>query len=91
MSRALLRALKQDEILERRSNFFSHDEAVSNLARLEDEKNTGYDLKLTDFGSKLIAQRRKYKNKGQVQKGFTSESDPVAIELFYCYGAIEEK
>ena len=91
LSRALLRALKQDEILERRSNFFSHDEAVSNLARLEDEKNTGYDLKLTDFGSKLIAQRRKYKNKGQVQKVFTSESDPVAIELFYCYGAIEEK
>ena len=91
LSKALLQALNQDDIIDSKSDFFSYEGAVSNLSRLEEERGKGHGLTLSDFGQNLLMQRKKYKDEGELQKVFTSESDSVAIELFYCYGAIEEK
>ncbi len=91
LSEVLLKALNQDGLIENKTHFFSYEEAVTNLSRLEEPKGEGHHLRPSDFGLNLLAQRRKYKTEGESQKVFASESDPLAIELFYCYGAREEK
>ena len=72
------------------TDFFSYSQILSCMQNFfKERKGSKEQLKLTEFGKKLLAQREELK-KDNPQKAFHSLSDPLLMQFYRCYGALEK-
>lgn len=91
LTQALDFALEKRKI-SKETEFFSYKQALSHLDRIFDNSanDSRNKLKLSTFGQQLLDQREYYHDKKKAaEQVFADEGDPIARELFKCYGAKE--